>query len=579
MPFLPPDHPHVAALDTENIAPSDGKRQPRTPIKENVPSKRSKSAVSLRALVGSSRRSPEKGKKSPEKPMKEKTSGGGKPQLKKTKSSTGLSSIFGKRDRTNKDPDETVVRTDNVENQETKSTSKDLEAPIWAQFTTRVLDESVMQNPKVRSDVSNIKLKAVKDAIDVYTPKEYNPSVQRDFQGYMPTLSRPGSSSSSSSTTSRPKSAIFSLSDLQRVLQPNGRTPTSSKGSYGSGKSQSIIRPHSIHYETARQVSGGSSVENTISEPIAVVKRNSRSEAASTAVGSIMASPVKDKDVELDSVHVNTAFEAVLERRNIPEDQRKSMRSLTLHIKADFVKQDKRSSSPVKTVAQESQDITKEQGSTSKTSPRKRSGDESPTKRGRPRSRTFNFSRSESSPSKKQNTDRPTSIYDTPCQRNTADKVTRTRSASIGPPATPQNYVNYLREMIDPKQAEVGRVHKLRILLRNETVNWVDKFVELGGMVEILALLGRIMVLEWRDDHEDQLLHETLLCLKGIATTKVAIEKLSLNAHDLFPKLLGMLFDEEKKGPSEFATRSIVMNILCKSFHLYSGIGTGIDLL
>jgi hypothetical protein len=53
-----------------------------------------------------------------------------------------------------------------------------------------------------------------------------------------------------------------------------------------------------------------------------------------------------------------------------------------------------------------------------------------------------------------------------------------------------------------------------------------------------------------------------LLCLKGLCTTSAALAHLTAIEADLFPALLKMLFDEEKKGPSEFTTRSIIMNLL-----------------
>lgn len=60
------------------------------------------------------------------------------------------------------------------------------------------------------------------------------------------------------------------------------------------------------------------------------------------------------------------------------------------------------------------------------------------------------------------------------------------------------------------------------------------------------------------------MLHETLLCLKGLCTTALALRKLCDFERELFPALLGMLFDEEHKGPSEFTTRTIIINIICE---------------
>jgi hypothetical protein len=137
------------------------------------------------------------------------------------------------------------------------------------------------------------------------------------------------------------------------------------------------------------------------------------------------------------------------------------------------------------------------------------------------------------------------------------------KRASI--PAVPSDYITYLRNNKDPVQVEVGRLHKLRILLRNETVAWVDGFLSLGGMTEIVGLLHRTLEIEWREEHEDQLLHEALLCLKGVCTTERAMSEFEKVADSLFPALIGMLFDDEKKGPAEYGTRGIVITVLCES--------------
>lgn len=63
---------------------------------------------------------------------------------------------------------------------------------------------------------------------------------------------------------------------------------------------------------------------------------------------------------------------------------------------------------------------------------------------------------------------------------------------------TPDDFVSYLRKVRKPEAVEVGRLHKLRLLLRNETVAWTDEFIGQGGMEEIVGLLHRIMEVEWR---------------------------------------------------------------------------------
>jgi hypothetical protein len=132
----------------------------------------------------------------------------------------------------------------------------------------------------------------------------------------------------------------------------------------------------------------------------------------------------------------------------------------------------------------------------------------SSTKRSRPRSKTFTFSKRDKgdSPAKKP---RPEAGPDTK-RTSKVDMLPKSPSstsiASSGggffgkapKAAVPQDYVTYLRKKQELKDIELGRMHKLRLLLRNETVQWVTSFIQLGGMDEIVSLLHRIMEVEWR---------------------------------------------------------------------------------
>ncbi|PNS16559.1 GTPase-binding protein rid1 [Sphaceloma murrayae] len=584
VPLLPPDHPHANVGESENVGPIaiEEKRSPRKKEQEQdrKEHKRSKSVVSLRSLVGGDSKS------SKDKDRKAKDQSPEKKSLrrpKKEKSSTGLSALFAKKNKSVKDLSQPAQRD---EPQTPSSSVNDpADTPIWAQFASQKDTEEDVKYPRVRPDVSDEKLRGVKSEIDRYTPKEYDPYAQRDFQAIRPALSRPTSSY-------RPRSAVLAppaplLSDLQRALEAAQRSQLGSRGSDSSSISVKGIggetstapssRPQSVHFETARQASG-SSTEQAPAKDIAVAKRGARVAAAVAAIDFRGPATKKPDTPRVDPREVEEAFEAVLERRNIPEDQRRSMRSLTLHVKADFVKQDEkasRPSSPVKkpsseTIQTSRDDDVDERKTRNIGNETNNKDNKSPSKRERPRSRTFNFTKSDNSPTKKQKAaSRPTSIQDANQLVRTESATPNAESLRIGSfgkstqrPSLPEDYVEYLRQMQDPTKAEVGRVHKLRILLRNETVAWTDSFIELGGMREIIALLHRIMAIEWREDHEDQLLHESLLCLKGISTTKAALMKLEEVADELFPKLLHMIFDEEKKGPSEFTTRGIIITVL-----------------
>lgn len=124
-------------------------------------------------------------------------------------------------------------------------------------------------------------------------------------------------------------------------------------------------------------------------------------------------------------------------------------------------------------------------------------------KRNRPRSRTFTFSKGDSSPSKKAksyapNATKSSSIPKSPSSTSLSKGKNSSVFGKMPKPAVPEEYVSYLRKVQTPEEVEVGKLHKLRLLLRNETVSWVDSFIQLGGMVEIVDLLHRIMQVEWR---------------------------------------------------------------------------------
>ncbi|OBT86972.1 hypothetical protein VE02_04602 [Pseudogymnoascus sp. 03VT05] len=275
------------------------------------------------------------------------------------------------------------------------------------------------------------------------------------------------------------------------------------------------------------------------------------------------------EEASLDMRDVDAEFEAMLDRRNIPENQRYKMRSLANTMKIDFIRQDW-----AETAASQKEPPTTA-GSMDSATSGSHTVESSPQKSKRPRSRTFTgftLSKSSKKAANAAETKPETSSRHTRTKSSdsTADKG-KSLSAAVGAASTfiakakghaATDFVAYLRKVQKPESVEVGKLHKLRLLLRNETVAWTDEFITLGGMTEIIALLHRIMAVEWREEHEDALLHESLLCLKALCTTALALSHLALIQASLFPALLGMLFDEEKKGPSDFSTRTIISSLL-----------------
>ncbi|KAI7777697.1 hypothetical protein LA080_003118 [Diaporthe eres] len=270
----------------------------------------------------------------------------------------------------------------------------------------------------------------------------------------------------------------------------------------------------------------------------------------------------------IDPKEIDKHLEAMLDRRNIPENQRHKMRSLTDTIKMEFIRQDWAESEGknlVRPQTNDSDDSTSGTGNTSVHDNEKKQS----------RGRTFTLSRNSwklgTSPSKGKKKDASIRGH---TRNKSADSIISERPPSSGGSYAgngiiakitgqlPSDFVNYLRKVQKPESVEVGKLHKLRLLLRNERVAWTEDFVKQGGMQEIVGLLHRIMAVEWREEHEDALLHENLLCLKALCTTALALQYLHSIQDTLFPALIGMVFDPEKKGPSEFTTRNIITSVL-----------------
>ncbi|KAI1811205.1 armadillo-type protein [Poronia punctata] len=272
-------------------------------------------------------------------------------------------------------------------------------------------------------------------------------------------------------------------------------------------------------------------------------------------------------DFVLDPKDIDKHLEAMLDRRNIPEHQRYKMRNLADTIKMEFIRQDwaeSRGSNAARPGSHGS--------GSSMAGPRDQDNGAK-----RSRGRSFTLSRSNGkknesrSPTKKSKGEGTLGRH---FRSRSTDSLASERPSSAGSNSGsgilskmklqqgPVDYVNYLRKVPQPQSVEVGKLHKLRLLLRNETVAWTEEFIRQGGMQEIVGLLHRIMEVEWREEHEDALLHENLLCLKALCTTALALQYLHSIQATLFPALLHMLFDPEKKGPSEFTTRNIIISVL-----------------
>lgn len=474
---------------------------------------------------------------------------------KKVKSSTNLASLLKKKSKRDLKSDE------NAETCTSPPSPNKASTPIWAQFATQPLEsqDGIKQYP-------NAHMKNPARDTPPLTPQTYSdqhPPGQGQVHNYFdiepelrmpqrPYLEKRGS-----------RSSIF-------TEELNEKTPSERPTSMELGSP----RPDISRQESAQSTT-------SMAEAPSPKKTEVRSKSRSRVFDAIAAFNMRYKqdsaptdDVELrgrfDTQEVDSAFENVLGRYDIPQNLRDNMRNLKPEVKAGLVKGDRIGSG---SSAGEATVSTRSMESERPSSKDKENDGRKSRSRSRPRSRVFSISKKskDSAPAKwdestrSRSKSRPKSADMSSRPVSAISNISTISIASLPTndgTSTPGDFIHYLTEVQKPELVEVGKIHKLRILLRNESVQWTDVFVKKGGMDEIVQLLHRIMRIEWREEHEDNLLHETLLCLKALTTTNLAMQRLESMEKDLFPALLRMLFDPERKGPAEFSTRAVVISII-----------------
>lgn len=254
-------------------------------------------------------------------------------------------------------------------------------------------------------------------------------------------------------------------------------------------------------------------IEDSRSSTWAKARSGSRSRVMS-AISTIGAQKSKPKspspqpegnETQIDPKEIDKHLEAMLDRRNIPENQRYKMRNLNSTIKMEFVRQDWAENEGRKL----GRPSTNESSNSLMDNGKNSISDSSEKKHSRGRS--FTFSRNSwkigTSPTKNKKKEATGKGHS---RNKSADSTTNERPTSSGGSYSsnafiakvtgqqPSDFVNYLRKVQKPESVEVGKLHKLRLLLRNERVAWTEDFIKQGGMKEIVGLLHRIMAVEWR---------------------------------------------------------------------------------
>lgn len=508
--MLPADRPHAgqrALGEIRNL--SNGPSSPRKSQAEGRP-----------ALYHSS-----KSVESTDPPSKNKSKDGRQSKdnkspskLRTNKSATNLANLFGK-NRSQKDLSLSPKKPSKDKENTTPPTSAHGQPtsapPIWAQFATQKTAEPYEEQSTTTTVPLNDEKEKLREIIR-YNPMAYTESRQKDF-------SEVGQPTLGGKRTLRPKSIEIAAASAKNLFQPITR-----KASHGKGSREKISDE-----ARGRERKEQRSVNNTPSK----FTRESQS-ASPTKSSRVLAAVAtindKAKDAKLEALvnshDLDAQFEAVLDSRNIPEPMREKMRTLTPRLKADFIRSNslEGKESPPSTAGSSSTRDFKESkkadvGKASRTQRSTRSKHESPVadeeevedepvtpKRSRPRSRAFTFNKGDSSPSKKMKGDLEGTSHKREKSTDMHKSASSTSLAAAGKQdgsmrsqkgaktVMPSEHVQYLHNTANTQDVEVGRLHKLRILLRNETVGWVDAFVAEGGMTEIIVLLHRIMDLEWR---------------------------------------------------------------------------------
>ena len=468
------------------------------PSREALPIRRSASFKLLLPIKDMSR-SPIKSLKKQAERVEEKT-------LKKSKSSSSLSNLLS-RPRSSKGAKakahaQKEKEKENVTPPQTASSERP--PPIWAQFATTAatFDDSSTKQVPLNDGADR------KEGVTCYTSKAYSPSREEKSQSNgRPILPSRGV------TRARPKSECLgsSLSATDLFTTLSGPRRSARQKHNNSTEREDLIPSLNVRSESIPQHND----ENK--NHVHVAKRGS-TVLQTAALFDETAISIPHKSIErpisapLDPEAIESAFETLLDTRNVPLATRDKMRSLDTNIKADFIRQDKIVTSSTPNIEVLSPQQGKDTAVCMPGNGDKKPDDlcEQPStsspKKSRPRSLTFTLSKGDQSPSKRQKSGSH--------QRTKSGEISPSQSPNFPAPASPgralssfswadkfalpEQVITYLQKFPAPQSVEVGKIQKLRQLLRNETVGWVENFVTQGGLTEIVGLLHRIIALEWR---------------------------------------------------------------------------------
>lgn len=273
--------------------------------------KRTKSSVSLKSLMRKDKDKSPKKKASEDHPER-------KP--KKSKSSTNLAALLSRPKSSRGSKEDGRQEPKDKENQTPPSSAALGPPPIWAQFATGPTQE-VLSGMR-------IPLNDVEDEMALYTPREYSPSKQRNFNDYQqPTLCRrpePKLRPKSAFSASGPSATSFAetLSGIRKkstdrdVSRPPHGDIAAQHNVENQAQSLSGFKPSSQR----SSVDDRKSVEEPPKSGLIMAKRGSRVAAAVAVFNGKSKEPDMNPRVEpkMDIMAIDSAFETLLVWKIIP---------------------------------------------------------------------------------------------------------------------------------------------------------------------------------------------------------------------------------------------------------------------
>lgn len=431
-----------------------------------------------------------------------------RPGHRRSKSSTAvLKSIItgGSRNTASKEKENTTPPSTAL----SASIASPIATPIWEEF-----NKSSSRRPQGHTHAqSKIPLndRTIEQEINLYTPRDHSfskPKKERETN-VAPALVR----------RDRPKSVLMergksAMSVFDSIVRPDKNESDDLSSHAGNSALTTKSGKVPLRTEGGAAIRTGNHTRSASRDLLTMAKRGTKVMGLVAAFNK--SSGVMSAQPAIDPAEIEEAFEAVLvsiylmdriprlifvqESRNVPENMRKNLRLLKPAVKANLIKSndvDFAAMAKARSVPGTARDkhVSRRHEAENTEKDSMWENEKKATKRSRPRSKTFTLSRS-----KKSRSEDSQGLAKSAILTGSSSSTALEGRASIdgGSSAVPDEFVKYLRDATVPQTTSVGKIHKLRQLLRNETVAWVEQFVEYGGLTAVVNQLHLIMQLEWR---------------------------------------------------------------------------------